>query len=58
MVLSVFFSLGIKGLHCKWHPIFPDWFPRSQNFSANSIVNDTDKENYISNPYVFAVDDV
>ena len=69
-MLSVFFFLGIKNLLCihwhqnalnmhwKWEPISLKWIPRSQNFSADSIGNDIDEKDCISNPYIFAVDDV
>ena len=34
-------------MHCKWQPISPEWIPRSQSFSADSICNDSDKKDNI-----------
>ena len=38
--------------------LYPEWIPRSENFSADLFSKDIDKDDYMLNPHFFAVADV
>ena len=38
--------------------LYPEWIPRSENFSADLFSKDIDKDHYMLNPHFFAIADV